>query len=242
MTALKTRKFRKDDTTDHEAEAELIASDIDLSGLNALVDITPAALEAMAAQGGTMALAQIGVLDRGELVNQVSENSVDYAQERAAELVGKKWVNGVLIDNPEAEWSITQATRDELRDIIAQAFAGNLPPKDVENAIAQAGAFSKTRAALIARTEISRANNYGSLAGYIAARDKAKIQLQKAWSPDLEACDVCIANEDDGPIDLEDEFFSGDLAPPAHPNCECSIVPVTARNAANYDAEDDEEE
>ena len=194
----------------------------------------------MATQGGKMALAQMGVLDRGALVNQVYEDAADYAANRAAEMVGKKYVNGVLVDNPDAEWSITEATRTQLRDIIASAFAGNVAPGDLEDAIAQAGAFSAERAATIARTEVSRANNYGSLSGYIAARDGAGISVKKAWSPDADACDVCIGNEDDGAIDLEDEFTSGDLAPPAHPNCECAITPITASAEANTDASEDE--
>lgn len=196
----------------------------------------------MATQGGSMALAQMGVMDRGDLVNQVYDDAADYAAQRAAELVGKTYVNGVLVDNPDAEWSITEATRNQLRDIIANAFSGNLAPGDVENAIAQAGAFSTERAATIARTEISRANNYGALSGYVTARDGAKISLKKAWSPDAEACDICIGNEDDGAIDLEDEFSSGDAAPPAHPNCECALTPITADAEANLDAAEDESE
>lgn len=194
----------------------------------------------MATQGGSMALAQMGVMSRSDLVNQVYDDAADYAAQRAAELVGKTYVNGVLVDNPDADWSITSATRDQLRGIIADAFAGNIAPGDVEDAIAQAGAFSAERAATIARTEISRANNYGALSGYIASRDGAGISLKKAWSPDAEACDICLGNEDDGAIDLEDEFSSGDAAPPAHPNCECAITPITARAEANSDSDEDE--
>lgn len=199
-------------------------------------------LEAMASQGGGIALAQIGVMDRSDLVNQVYDDAADYAANRAAEMVGKKYVNGVLVDNPDSEWSITGATRNELRGIITDAFKGNIAPGDVEDAIAQAGAFSDERAALIARTEISRANNYGALSGYITARDRANISLKKEWSPDADACPVCIGNQDDGAIDLEDDFSSGDAAPPAHPNCECAITPVTAATEANYDGAEDESE
>lgn len=237
--AIKHRKFRKDDNDQNQDDAALVAANLDLDDLDALLDLTPSALAVMATQGGTMALAQIGVTNRSDLVNQVYDDAADYAAQRAAELVGKTYVNGVLVDNPDADWSITEATRNQLRDIIANAFAGKIAPSDVEDAIAQAGAFSADRATLIARTEISRANNHGALAGYIQARDGANISLKKAWSPDAEACDVCLGNEDDGAIDLEDEFSSGDAAPPAHPNCECAITPITAAAEANLDDEED---
>ncbi len=223
--ALKHRKVRKDDDED-ALMAAAVAADIDLSAFDTLVDATPEILRKLLDDSGVRALAQVGVQDRGQLVNQVYQYSVDYAQERAAELVGKKWVNGVLVDNPNAEWSIPSATRDEIQSIITDAFAGRIEPNSIESAIREAGAFSADRAELIARTEITRANSYGSLGGYKAAAD-AGVILKKAWLPDDSACEICLDNEADGDIDLDEQFSSGDDAPPAHPNCECSIIPVT---------------
>ena len=40
-----------------------------------------------------------------------------------------------------------------------------------------------------------------------------------------------------GPIDLDDEFPSGDDAPTAHPNCECALMPVVYE-ASNQAATD----
>ena len=37
-------------------------------------------------------------------------------------------------------------------------------------------------------------------------------------------CIVCIANLEDGEIDMDEDFESGDDAPPAHPNCMCSLM------------------
>lgn len=227
----KHRKLHKDDSDDEDiAAAATVASELDLDKLNAIIDATAPDLKTMATDSGARALSQIGVVDQGDLVNQVYEDSADYAATRSAELIGMKYVNGKLVDNPDAEWSITSATRDQLRGIIADAFAGKTPAGDVEASIADAGAFSPERAALIARTEISRANNYGALSGYITARDQAGVAVKKSWLPDDEACPICVDNVDDGIIDLDDEFSSGDLAPPAHPNCECTILPVTDQN------------
>src|SRR5208282_2235305 len=38
--------------------------------------------------------------------------------------------------------------------------------------------------------------------------------------------EICLANEDQGVIDLDEDFDSGDDAPPAHPNCRCWLEPV----------------
>ena len=189
---------------------------------------------------GNSSLARIGVSDRSGLVNQVDQLSLDYANDRAAEMIGKKWVNGVLVDNPDADWVISDTTRDEIQTIIADALQGKIELKDLSDNIANAGAFSEDRAAMIARTEIARANGQGSLMGYKIARNGG-VKLKKEWLPDAEACPICEENGDDGAIDLDDDFSSGDDAPPAHPNCECSLSPVVEEEDDNeVGIEDDE--
>ena len=46
---------------------------------------------------------------------------------------------------------------------------------------------------------------------------------QKRWIADDDACEVCQANADQGWIDADDTFDSGDDEPPAHPNCGCDL-------------------
>lgn len=227
----KIDKFRKADETDEERAARLsgeatdIATSIDLSSIEAVFDITPEELTAVAAQTGRAALAQIGAGNKFELVNQVFDEAVDYAQERAAELIGRKWVNGKLVDNPAAEWSIDSATRNEIREIILGGLNGTIKPADITGAITNAGAFSPERAELIARTEIHNAQNRGALDGYKVAA-AAGVSVKKAWVADDGACDVCLRNEAVGAIALDKQFPSGDDAPTAHPRCECAITAV----------------
>jgi hypothetical protein len=45
----------------------------------------------------------------------------------------------------------------------------------------------------------------------------------KYWMPDAEACPICVKNADAGVIGLDEDFPSGDPAPEAHPNGECSL-------------------
>lgn len=46
-----------------------------------------------------------------------------------------------------------------------------------------------------------------------------------AWRTEPDACDICVANEDHGPIEIGSAFPSGDAAPPQHPRCRCNVVP-----------------
>lgn len=201
------------------------ADDIDLSTLNVLVNSTPDEISSVMDDSGRQALFQLGIEDTAGLVGQVSQASLAYAKMRGAEMVGKKWVDGELVDNPDADWVITDATRDDIRDILASVYSGDLDSGDLADAIQDAGAFSDERAELIARTEVMNANAQGSLTGYRAARD-AGVNVKKIWEPDANACPICQANADDGAIDVDSDFSSGDDAPPAHPNCECVLVPV----------------
>ena len=76
--------------------------------------------------------------------------------------------------------------------------------------------FSTTRAELIAQTEANDA--------YSDARQQIATEAgldEKRWDPDGEACPECQANAEQGWIDIDDDFESGDDAPTAHPGCDC---------------------
>lgn len=162
--------------------------------------------------------------DRSALVNQVNARASAFARQHSAELVTQ----------------IDDATRSELQSIIADGLEDGIGSDKIAEMIEQAYAFSDERAELIADTEIRRANSQGALDGYHAARDSG-IAVMKEWLPDTDPCPECQDNADEGPIDLDDSFPSGDDAPPAHPNCECSILPVVQDEEGN-ETESDEEE
>lgn len=234
-------KLTKDDA-DNEERARRIALGLDLGSLDALIDVVPGELDTVASDSGSLALAQIGVSDRSDLVNQVNDRAVAYAKDRAAEMIGKRWVDGELVDNPNAEWVITDATRDELQSLITQGLDDNLGHDAIAELIQQAGAFSADRAELIANTEIARANSVGALEGYKAARDIG-VRVKKEWVGDDDPCDeICQPNVEQGPIDLDEDFESGDDAPPGHPGCRCGISPVVEEDSSGETTDEDQEE
>lgn len=212
--------------------------DIDLSGLFAMVDVTQEFMESVTADASNLALAQIGVTNQTDLVNQVADRAVEYARDRAAEMVGmRRTANGKLVPNPNAEWRIDEATRDEIRSIIANGLEDNIGRDEIAELIQESTAFSEERSQLIADTEVARANQMGVLNGYMAGREIG-VKVKKQWWADENPCEDCVANADEGPIDLDDLFPSGDDAPPAHPNCECAIIPVVEDEETGDDTEE----
>jgi hypothetical protein len=77
-------------------------------------------------------------------------------------------------------------------------------------------------ARLIAVTEIARAMQAAALEAYRAAGVNKVRWITRSGHP----CAICIANEAAGPRYLGEPFPSGHTAPPAHPQCECAIIPA----------------
>ena len=75
-----------------------------------------------------------------------------------------------------------------------------------------------SRAKMIAQTELNDAFNQG-----VFQFGKDAGATGKSWDTDIAPCMVCIENELAGVIDIDDDFPSGDDAPPGHPRCMCSL-------------------
>jgi hypothetical protein len=180
-------------------------------------------LKATADDAGRQFIIQLNVPGHDELFGQVNQRAVDFARQRAAELVT----------------GVDDATRDEIAGIITAGLEENIGLDGITERLQDAYAFSQDRADLIARTEVGNANQNGVLEGMRIARD-AGVKLKKVWLPDAGACDVCLENGDAGPIDIEDEFPSGDDAPLAHPNCECDMASDIEEDADDEDTGDEE--
>lgn len=221
------KSLHKDAASDKE-KAKKIADDLDLSELADAIDVTTEALTEIAQDAAQHVLAQLGVDDDSDLVDQVNEAAAEWAADRAAEMVGMRYDDdGNLVESARAEYRIDDTTRDAIRSEIADGLADNLPIDDIIARVQDSGAFSEDRAELIARHEISRANNGGLLTGARAARDDLGLTTTKSWltaGDDLVDEDVCQPNEDQGEIGLDDDFDSGDDAPPGHPRCRCALV------------------
>lgn len=198
-------------------------------------------LQAVAQDGARSTLAVLGVSGDHTITSQTFTKAVEAAKDRAAELVGKSWNDdGELIDNPDADMAITDTLRADIKTAVAQAIEDGDSAAELSDRIEALSGFSETRATMIARNEIitSHAN------GQLRAMRESGVVTQKAWSTAGEdVCDECQENEDAGPIDIDDDFPSGDDGPAAHPGCRCSVVSYFDEDEqADASEEDDEDQ
>lgn len=216
-----------------DQDVENIVNELDLSPLAILMEPTRSAVRKVGSDTGKLVLMQLNV-ESDDAFQLMDADVLDYAQDRAAELVGKKVLtDGTVIDNPNAQWAITDSTRDMLRGLVADALENGPVPAELRRQVMESEAFSKGRAQTIARTELNRAAGQGKIAGARASG----IKLLKVWSTadDDQVSEDCELNEEQGPIPLDEPFQSGDDCEPAHPNCRCSVTFTTVHG-------DDEEE
>jgi SPP1 gp7 family putative phage head morphogenesis protein len=139
--------------------------------------------------------------------------AVDWADKHAAELID----------------GISETTRDDIRELVAEALDGEYDVAALADEISSL-LGDDARAELIARTESMTAANEGQMALWDQAQEAGLIgpNAQKEWvtAGDEKLCPIC-----DG-LDGEqvglDETFDADgediEGPPAHPNCRCVIA------------------
>jgi HK97 family phage portal protein len=139
------------------------------------------------------------------------ELAVRYARQRAADLL--------RLDGPK---NIVELTRERVRQAIADTIAAGGGVRDLKNRLRQDYAFSPKRAELIARTELAFAQSDATVKSF---QSQGHEGLQWHWPAGADEDGVCDLN--DGEIRrLGEAFPSGHFAPPAHPGCRCSALPV----------------
>lgn len=207
-----------------------VANVADLSGLEELASELPPYLDPAYVGGGEGMSATLAVSP----FEQVHHFALAYAKERAAEMVGMTWEDGMLVPNPDAEMVITDATRNMIKQLVVKALS---PPdgqpfdlkyalQDLRDEVKGGYIFSRKRAALIAQVELGMAHNEGSLA-QLRAMARAGLDVSKYWSTakdDKVCAEICAQNAMAGWIPVNHIFPSGHFAPLGHPKCRCKLV------------------
>jgi len=216
------------------SEASRIAASLNLDAIEEIYVDLGEDLAIAAADAGHRTVIQFGASSGSELVGQVSENASRWAREHAGELLGKKILpDGSVVDDNSDGYTITQSTRDIVRDVISRGLEDGLSQEEIVDNLVEAG-FSEDRAQLIAENEVANANSAGTLQGYLDA-EEAGIEVKKGWitvGDEKVDGDICKANEDQGPIPVSEPFQSGHMAPLGHTNCRCSLVAYVGSDAA----------
>lgn len=127
---------------------------------------------------------------------------------------------------------IDETTSDLIADAVAKGISERLGVPGISSLIRDAVEWmTKQRADMIASTEMNRAMSDAALGKMGDGNIEYK---QLVLAPD--ACEICQDNADEDPIPVDDEYPSGDLGPPFHPNCRCA---VTGARAPVADEEED---
>lgn len=221
-------KARTDDPAAARIAAALDLSDIEEIYVDLGDDIAGAATDA-----AHRTLIQIGPDSSGDLVGRASSRAAAWARDHAASMLGKKvHADGTVVDVNVDGYSVTDATRDKVRTAIADGIAAGETLDEIVARVQDAG-FSPDRAQQIAEDAVGDANSAGTLEGYAAAAD-AGVTVLKSWltvGDERVDSDICQANEDQGPIPVDEPFQSGHMAPLGHPRCRCSLVPYVDDSA-----------
>ena len=223
-----------------------ILEDLEFEDEEGLIEEFRAHLEAMHKDGAQQGVAQIAALagaaaigallipgrdDGGHIgrlsvdaFDLVNEHAVAYARDRSAEMVGMKWVDGDLVQNPNARWRIDDGTRELLRSDVTTALQEGWSNDQLADALAESYAFSERRAEVIARTETADADVEGTLAGY-----RALGVTKKRWLTAPDCCDDC-QTLDEQEVGIDEDFTAPDgtriSGPTLHPQCRCYVLPV----------------
>lgn len=216
----------KADTSTPDPEPIIDAALAAFAGLDFIIDATSDVLEEIARDATRQVISVLGASSPDDLFDQVSPRSVAIAEARAAELVGRRVLeDGSIIDNPNARWAITEATRTMIRDDITRVLRDNEGSDAIIRALEQTHTFSPARAEMVSRTEVADINSRAQMETYRGA-EEAGVDVEKEWILGPAPCEICQANADQGPIPLDEDFDSGDDTAPAHPNCVCAVIPV----------------
>ena len=177
----------------------------------------------VAIDGGKLALEQIGVFD-DSVLKSLRKKAISFAQDRSAEMVGMKYVDGGLVTSPNAKWAITDSTREMLRGLTNKALTEGWSADQLASEIEASYSMSESRALMIARTELAIADSEGSMIGY----RESGIVKGKRWitANDDRVSPPCVLNGEAGEVVLDGKFPSGASAPPGHPRCRCAVIPV----------------
>ncbi len=168
-------------------------------------------------------LAELGVAPTAGEAADLQAWAKQWAHDRAAELVGKKWIGGQAVATTEAQHDITSSTLDMITADVREAITTGSSAIELAAALAKSGAFSPQRAKGIADYETKNALHEATLKAFHASN----VVTGSSWVTmgDGAVEELCLANQAASPVPLGQPFPSGHLRPQAHVNCRCWIEP-----------------
>mgnify|MGYP005854342411 CR=1 FL=1 len=167
-------------------------------------------------------------------LTELLRSSVTYAGKEAIRQTGvsisfdmanPRVVTWLEVHALQSATEVNDTMKDEVRRILVEAVTSGKSITDIAGEISKFyEEQTEWRALRIARTEVIAGYNEGSLEGY----RQSCVVKKKRWltAQDDRVDEHCLKNERQGELNLESEFVSGGKAPPVHPNCRCTLLPI----------------
>lgn len=120
--------------------------------------------------------------------------------------------------------NINNETRDQIRGIIEHAIKEKRGIPGLSRDLrSQINSMSRVRSKMIARTETADALQNAFMD---RSKDMGVTGKEWVWEGGGDWDCICEENGNAGVIPINKPFPSGDMRPPAHPNCRCALAPV----------------
>lgn len=124
---------------------------------------------------------------------------------------------------------INDTTQELIADAVEQGIEDSLGVNGTARLIRSTlEDMTVVRSQMIASTEMNAAFSEATM----RKLDRLGVEYKQWITSPGNVCDECSENEDASPIPLDDDFPSGDPAPPAHPNCRCAVTGARAPDDA----------
>ena len=184
------------------------------------------------ADGVGIGEAQSEITATASVIYDAKQSAQKYAKERAAEAVGMKYnAQDELVDDPHAVWPLTDKFKTDIESTIAQGIDEGWTDSQISAVIEASYAFSPERVEIIADTELTNAQNFGT---YTYWRTSKVVTWVRWLTSDIhEVEDECDIYEAQGIVALGHEFAPGIRWPRAHPYCRCSLVAIPDSDLGN---------
>lgn len=185
---------------------------IEWENLISAVETDLLAAAQMGAQAGMM---QLGIVDSTIEAN-INEALKDYAGNRSAGMIGKRFIGTKLVEDPSSKMVIAETTKDDLEDLIGIVLEEEESIEQMKARINAAATFSDARAQFISTTEIAMAQVAGHLAVWRLSKKVTKVGIR--LSPEHDVEDECDELASASPYSISNVPLI-----PSHPNCACTI-------------------
>ncbi len=133
---------------------------------------------------------------------------------------------GATLIRLSGDQNVMEATRRRVNTVVGQAINEGQSLATLADTLSEDIAFSPARSRRIARTETTFAHGQGSKQGAVLeGRD------EKSWITQGDALvngPICLTNQGEGWIKIDDVFQSGHDTIPGHVNCRCNVRYRTA--------------